>query len=77
MVDDDTSPNALSEGMHIASEMDGWSAEHATGVYARDCIRKGTAEAAVVRLVRTVGEERERKDVEQILRASQRVRDLG
>ncbi len=45
------------------------SAEHATGVRARDYVPKGQDEAAIVRLVRTVGEGWERKDIEQILSA--------
>jgi hypothetical protein len=45
------------------------SAEHTTGVPVRDYVPKGRDEAAIVRLVRTVAEGWERRNVEQILSA--------
>ncbi len=45
------------------------SAEHATGARVRDYVPRSRDEAAIVRLVRAVGEGWERKDVEQILSA--------
>jgi Domain of unknown function (DUF4440) len=45
------------------------SADHTTGVRARDYVPRSRDEAAIVRLVRAVGEGWERKDVDQILSA--------
>jgi hypothetical protein len=52
-----------------AAAMDGVSAEHGIGVRARDYAPRDRDEAAIVRLIRTVGEGWERKDIDQILSA--------
>jgi hypothetical protein len=52
-----------------AIAMNNGSAEHAPGVLVRDYVPRNGDEAAIVRLVRTVGEGWERRDIEQILSA--------